>query len=546
MKKIIAILLSAAMILSLAGCSKEEETTKKKKKTKKTTADTEDTTEDPTDDPTDDPTEDPTTEPTDDPTTDTSAVPVDTSSDSTSGNPDPGTNPVQSLHTIISTECAGYGNFNQDEYHMDYVKIWIEYPEFTSLSVDTLEEKVYSYFSPLETAMIEEYDSAVAEYTNGTVPEDNSLAAYTYIFRDDTYIFSYVADVSERFSQDGTGFDAHSFFTETGEEITLSDVVKDFDAVLKAAEEYHAAIYGDSVPLDQAFVDSFKAGKAPFTLTYDGICLFSGYSYIKVPLSAISDAVDLKYFGNTPDSYFLNLDSKMELYWDIDGDGQEDSLSVEGKTDSNDMLEEVIIHHNGQDFTIGTDVWGEFHAYDDNYVMVTEDGIYMYLLLGIDEAQEYVGFSYENGAWTGIGTFENGESFYGQAYDPSCVYMSRGFDLIGSHYFYSDYYFEGNDGKPELNVILFNSTVFLLEATQDIPCYEMDKNLNVTGEGTIPKGACVNVAMYDPEYNQILLEVSFADYTQNYYVSADVSASSPYTISGIPINEAFDGIFYGG
>ena len=47
MKRVISILLTTAMILSLAGCSKTEETKKKKKKTKKTTSTEITETEDP-------------------------------------------------------------------------------------------------------------------------------------------------------------------------------------------------------------------------------------------------------------------------------------------------------------------------------------------------------------------------------------------------------------------------------------------------------------------------------------------------------------------
>ena len=54
MKKIVSVLLTASMVLAMTGCSKSEETTKKKKKTKKTTT-SEETTEESTEDPTDDP-----------------------------------------------------------------------------------------------------------------------------------------------------------------------------------------------------------------------------------------------------------------------------------------------------------------------------------------------------------------------------------------------------------------------------------------------------------------------------------------------------------
>ena len=74
--KTTAILLISAMLLGMAACGKETETTKKKKKkTKKTTTEATET----TDEPTDVPTVDPTTDTSADPTDDTSGTPAPTS-----------------------------------------------------------------------------------------------------------------------------------------------------------------------------------------------------------------------------------------------------------------------------------------------------------------------------------------------------------------------------------------------------------------------------------------------------------------------------------
>ena len=97
--KILSALLIGSMLLGMAACSKETETTKKKKKkTKKTTTEATET-EDPTEDPTDDPT-DPTEDPTDEPTNTT-----DEPGDSTSGTPTTG-NPGGGLLIDVPEECC--------------------------------------------------------------------------------------------------------------------------------------------------------------------------------------------------------------------------------------------------------------------------------------------------------------------------------------------------------------------------------------------------------------------------------------------------------
>ncbi|MBO4474635.1 MAG: hypothetical protein J5750_06980, partial [Clostridiales bacterium] len=111
MKKLIAVLLTAAMLLGCVACTSEE-TTKKKKKTKKTTEKTEETV-DPSDDPTDDPGTDPTDEPTD--TSDTTAI-SDTSDPAVNTTKAPGgaselviSNDLDSLGALTSGDCLAYG-----------------------------------------------------------------------------------------------------------------------------------------------------------------------------------------------------------------------------------------------------------------------------------------------------------------------------------------------------------------------------------------------------------------------------------------------------
>ncbi|MBR5974465.1 MAG: hypothetical protein IK020_04690 [Clostridiales bacterium] len=538
MKKLVAVLLSATMILSLAGCSKEEETTKKKKTKKTTTEETEDT-DDPTEDPTDDPTDD-TTEPVADTSSDTS--------DTTSGaTPKPDGNSVISLHTEIDRDEAGYGRYNQDDHSIHSVEASIEYPTITAEGYEDLQDAIFNYWGEADTLLADYYTTTLDQYLNGDLIFSEYAFILTDIFRDDSYIFSAAIQYPNEFPGADRTFEAHSFWSGTAEEIKLQDVITDTDAVLTALKEYSMEMFSSEDPVtDPDFVASVKDGTCPFTLTYDGICFFLDYWYIKIPVSAIPDAVDSRYFGSTPDNYFLMLDAKGEIQWDFDGDGVPEDLSV-GNADDSDFLDAIVIHHNGNDYTIDTDVWGEFHWYDDNYVMKTSDGFYMYLLLGVDEGMEYIGFKYSNGEWTGLGRFDEGSYFFGHQYDPQNALMSEYIGLTGTHYYQAYFDFDGNDGKPVRKYHIYYDRFSILETKQDIPCDELDDDLAVVGQTTLPSGSVVNLMYYDPDYEKILLRVCTTDPSQDTYVSCDVDThSNPMKIGGIAVDDALYGIIYGG
>ena len=539
MKKAVAFLLTAAMVMSLVGCSKEE-TTKKKKKTKKTTAEeeTDDTTDEPTDDPTDAP-----TETSEDPTTTTSESTSDTSSA-------PQGSSVERLHTELGTESIGYKKYDQYGY-MTGVMALMEYPLFSTYDYMDLQDAVYSVYDELESLLVDTYYDSLDKYLSDP-EEGKSAGIYTDIFRDDSYIFSFSMECGTTIPGIDQNYMTHTYWSATGEEIKLSDVVTDTDALLSALKDYSNVLFSsDETVSSPDFVSTIEDGTCPFTLTYDGICIFLDYTYIKIPVSAIPNAVNYRYFGYAPDSYFLMLDAKGEIEWDFDQDGIPESFSVEGNnTQGTDeyFVDQLIIHHNGNDYTLEQDVWGEMHLYDENYILVTPDGIYLYMLLGVDEGIEYIGFAFENGTWTGLGSFENGEYFYGHAYDPNCVVMGRYFGVLGTHYYYGDYSFEGTNGRAVMDPdkILYYTRPFFLETRQEITVSKLDDDYNPVEDVTLLTGTCINVLIYDPEFDLILCEVCYENPDQNYYVSANVSASAPYTVSDVPVDDAFNGIVYAG
>ena len=531
MKRIVSVLLASAMLLTLVSCSKAEETTKKKKKAKKTTEETEETTEEPTDEPTET-TEDTTTTTTEERTTSTTA---------------PQGNPVQPLHSSVERIDAGYGrhvDIDGDDY-LERISIIMEYIEFTSDEVPELYTAVNDVYDSLQLDLESTYDSMVKELDAGKSPEWYSTSSYTTLYRDDTYLFSFAMMQNDKLPGDHPAVETHTYWSKTAEEVKLSDVITDMDSVIPVVKEYvELCYYADMMDELEPQLRDFSC---PFALSYDAIYFFYANSPIKIPIRDIPNSVNYSFFGMAPDEYFLELDGKSSLQWDLDGDGVPEDLSIEGiykNPNDSTLLTGLTIHHNGKDTVIEDEIiWGELHPTENrDFIMKSQDGIFLYVQVGVDEGRSYVIFEYKNGEWTNASQFENDAFFYSRPYDPQNVVLSTG-SFLHMYWWYSYYSLEGHPTDPQFETILYYGMTWIFEANTDIPCYRLDDDFNVTGEEVIPKGSIICLKMYDPEINQFLINVCHADYTEDYYVTVDVEENPNVTISGIPLEEALNGLY---
>ena len=536
MKKAAAVLMSLAIVLTMAGCGKSEETktTKKSKKTKKETEITETT--ETTEDPYISMIEPSTTE-SDEPT-DTTPAPVAASS--------------TALHSELYTDTFGYGKLQDSDGYKYTTKVLygMEYIEFSDSKYLDMQRAVVSYYEMLESELHAIYDTKLADYKKDS-KENIYVEATTYIMRDDSYIFSYAVKHPSA-KEDFDGYDTFNYWTESGEEIKLNDVITNnylfIAAVVKCGMQ--AKIPDESLQ-DQTFQDSLRDGTCDFALTYDGLYLFFDYFQLKVPLSELKGAYNEKYFGHEPEEYFLTINADATLQYDFDRDGNEDSLLLEAKhEDPNDpySVSSIAIHLNNDVQEVKEGIWGEFNPeYGEMYLMKTEDALYLYLTVGVDEGTEYVAYEYANGTWTYVNRFDDGEYFYAHPYDPHDVKMSRYIGIFGTNFMYSEYDLTKNHGLPTLiNPIYFTEDNFIC-ATTDVPCHQLNDNYEVIAETTIPKGSIVQILAYTPDDNQFLLSICFEDGTENYCVSVDVAKDADsYTIGGIPLSDAFTGLNYAG
>ena len=530
MKRIVSVLLASAMLLTLVSCSKAEETTKKKKKTKKTTEETEESTEEPTDEPTET-TEEPTTTTTEESTT------------STTPSQD---NPTQPLHSSINRLDTGYGRHaNPDDDYLQYVTIVMDYIDFTSDEVPELYTVVNDVYDTLQQDMEKTYADMVKDLENGKTLEWSSTSSYTTLYRDDTYLFSFSLLHWDKIPENHAIRETHTYWSKTAEEVKLSDVITDMDSVIPVVKEYVELSYWPEL-MDE-LEPQLRDFSCPFTLSYDAIYLFYETCSIKIPVRDIPNAVNYSFFGMAPDEYFLELDAKSSLQWDLDEDGVPEDFSIEGiyeNPSDSTLLTGITIHHNGKDTAIEDDViWGELHPTENcDFLMKSQDGIFLYIQVGVDEGRSYAIFEYKNGEWTGAKDFTNDAFFYDRPYDPQNVTMSTE-SMLHLRYWYSYYSLEGHPTDPQFETILYYGMAWIFEAKTDIPCYRLDDDFDVVGEEVIPKGAIISIKMYDPEIHQFLINVCHADYMEDYYVTVDVNDKIPYDISGIPLEDALFGLY---
>ncbi len=528
MKKALAVLLSMSMVLALSGCGKSEET-KKTKKTKKTT-DTE------------------ITETTEDPYI-SMIEPSTTESDETSDtSPAPEIKESVNLHSQVELKTYGLAELiNDDNFtRVDGITYEFNRIRFTTDQFPELQKKVGDFYTDLETRLTERFDARAANGYNSDTYYDDQCHANTYIYRDDSYIFSYIVKTPEDLSSDNDGCISQAYWSETGEEISLSDIVTNDDIL---SEKITSLGQKYNIP-DENLLRmkvGVQNGTGDFALTYDGVYLFDDYLELKLPFDQIEEGVDSKFFGHAPEMYFVDFNLDGTLKWDMDGDGTAEDIILEPKFENpNDsiLVTSVVIHVGSETCEVKEGIWGEFYPqYGSFYLMKAPDAFYIFMSVGIDEGIEEVGYKYENGTWTFTGNWENGE--YDHPYDPQRVKMSKYFGNLGTNYMYS-YYDLTKNGLPEHLGELFYSSDYYLITDKDLHFTMYDDNgATLDDNWKVSARTIIQVLSYDPTENLLYANV-YSRHADTYVLGSIKMQKDPWTVDGVPVEEAFLGLRYAG
>lgn len=528
MKKLVSVLLAAAMVVSISGCSKETEETKKKEKETKET--TESVTEEPTE-----------TEPTEsetDPTSDTSET-SDTDADPTTDttpSTKPGNGLPEYLDGSFETEIHVYaaedkGNPKSRGVYVEENKtLFVFNGDDTSplaQSLDSIMKDKIEMTDSLYETMVGIFESDVA---SGKVPTGESFDLTTVPFRMDEQILSFAVTKSPDLvagQVQGVNIEATS-----GKILSLDNVITD----KQEFQDYVQVIlpYTDLTCDDDEVMGLVKSGTVEFALTYNAMVLLLPYGDGEDPMT---NTIWLPYLGNevflnpayfmtAPEEYVLFPDWGHSVDWDVDDDGSEEMILPLGMTDDYDMALSFMIFYDMTDYDSSRDlpdIYGEMESF---CVMKTNNGVFLYCMVNDEGAHSTYIFKLEDGEVTYEGNFMgwiDGEAFV----DPHNFTISTPCMLLGQEVMLRDTYIGvDTNGQPIHSGDTFSSTcAYPYVCKAELAGTQVDADLSTKmGEVTIPMDSSFVVLQILPNSLEVLVKVAAADVSEEYYVLLPISS----------------------
>ena len=544
MKKLVALLLSASMLIGLSACSNSD-SSKKKNRSKFTMAETSEVISTETDltipsisdtDPTDTvPTD---TEPSDtDPTVPGMPVSHDLSQILVDHNPE-----VRMYGAIDPTQESEFGEMVGSEFlYLDEL-VFVDQDDQAVLNYQKALSDIYDAQHDPLARKYEDYLNRFCQYQEEgqTLPNEVFISS-SNIFRCDTEILS-VAMNNKTLTQENYGgnfdIECHNFRASDGSRIEISDVIKNPDALLNYLEN----MYPEDDDICENVASRIGHSDPIMALTYDGV-IFPEY-WVKVPVTEVPDAFDMKYFFNTPDVYSLYLDNFHRLDWDFDGDGDFEVLEC-SLQQKDYVVSELDITLDGQTYGFTTNeipslgYAKDFRNELSHMVSFTETGKYILLTLAKDFLTDVIyvfrigpdGIEYLN---------EILDTRPLDVYDPTHMYVVKSNYVLNRSTLYGTYTLNEDGSLSEYTIMqMMCAGPFVLK--QDLVVKELDEaSWSVGDEITLKKDTPVSFYSYDPYQHTLLMEVLHPDDSDNFIVYAKIDEDNR-TISDLPLKEVFAG-----
>lgn len=532
MKKAVSLLLTMTMVLSLAACGKSEET-KKPKKPKRTTTTEATETEKPTEQPSD------TTETTEEltsATSDTTAPSQGVTHDLTAYEAEVGR--YYCVYGAIDpTDDNQYGTtLDRVEVSCDVVDVMLDYdnPEPILKQID--EETFTELFNAATVFNQEAAEFAAAEKSG------KELSVYyktrsVDIYRADSKIFSYVVEEYE--AKPGTNnepvYTMKNFDSATCAPITFEDVITDPDALIAYVQEN----LSNAFVLDDT-INAIKDKSLVFGILYDGIYLYNIHT--KIPAIGNENMLNMSLFTATPEVYSLMLDAHQNLEWDIDGDGNNDSLCVQMPHDDS-----ILITINAEEYEFGPEVLPEvggyyFNSYYASYVFFTHEGCYLLVQMstGEDDYSVYAIFELKDGK-AEFKDFEYG--WLADAHDPNNIEVGNFYSGLG--FINARARCSIKDGKFVPYSALGYVYTMPYQAKTDIKGKKFDHTTMDIGDDVVIKaGSKVTISYYSGETKQVVLRVLDPADLNQYDVLVETDGER--LIDGKNVDDVLEGILWAG
>ncbi len=346
----------------------------------------------------------------------------------------------------------------------------------------------------------------------------------------------------------------------TGEELELSDVLTDVDALAEILYEKLSAKYSDGMFLGDSLktvLEEYDISYYQWTMDYQGITFwFSPYdiaAYAAGPLSAKiyfweEPELFCEPYADAPEHYAVMLPKWLKLDFDLtEGDEQTDYVEIFDQLDYYGSYNMFAIAVNNEQYTDEINYAYEFEPYlvhtgGKNYIYYIShsDGEY-HTINGLDINGTIKQISQRSDTqpdYQYIETAENKGVVYTEVINnPDYFTLSTNFQLLGTRGAVADYQIDENGFLQKLDD---NYTfTYGMDLTSAIPLKMTDRTNGQTTE--LPAGTVFTPLITDGETWVELL-------TQDgkvYRVTVDVS-DWPYTVNGMPEEECFTDIMYAG
>lgn len=551
MKKITAILLAAAMVLSLAACTSNSKSTKKTKKTKKTKRTTVETDE--TEDPTETPSESETpteTETETEPTTLPNVLTFDESLD----------------YLGLSTPYEDWGFYavfdeNQGEtYTYGLITDRLTFPD---ASYSALQQAVDEDIAARRDAEIEyfyeEGDQFLNDHAAGKTVSTTINKFKTPIFRSDSQIFSFA--LTDARDLEAGEFLGYNYLSQSGQRLTQDDVILDREGLAQYFSELFSSPDDDEdySAWVQKEVADILDGKLQFTMSYDAINVIrEGYSFdydyvaYKIPIIGNEQLFNLEYFGSTPNMYSIRSDINDTITWDVDGDGVLDEIAASSVYDDSQGPEAVTLTIRYNNYTFDSNAEGVdiiSYGLHELLFMKLDDGNYLYVRMTAPDSfiDTYI-FKIEDNKLTYVDMFYDFLRTDGLI-DPNCFGVAAFMDTLGSGVFYNEASVVNNNGKPDYLYDYWNSIEDAVTCKKDIKGTVIDMDtLDRLEETTIPAGTCVRAYVYNPMTQSLIVETLTDDLDADQWVEINFQKDEDWniTVDGKNVEDMFYSIMFWG
>ena len=300
-----------------------------------------------------------------------------------------------------------------------------------------------------------------------------------------------------------------TYDTQTGKELSLKDVVSDYDGIYEYVKKQLEENYDQSMffedyqdTLQKMFYDeSGDYGTVQWTISQTGLSIYFN-QYDLAPYVAGSQQVDIS-FKDQPqlfqskyvvekESYSKVIRENSSCFADVNGDGKEEEISYSVARDEYGFGGAITVTCDGQTFDtaeVDKDASDAYGAYSsEGYVLHTSNGrTYLYLQHLDDNDYRYVNvFRLDCGMPSYVG-YEGMAWYNTQILDPDSFMLYTRLDVLGTYYGMKRYHVDeaGLPASDDEAYVINESS--MLRSTRDLAVTILEENGSET-EATVLSG----------------------------------------------------------